>query len=116
MNLVGEYYLLPLSVSVVVLYGITYSLVRAKKITLLFHRRLWNTVLLFSFLVCGISGMLIALRLDLRWNIPETALLSYWHIETGIAMTIVSVFHVLWHWRYFMNMVSPRKTKDQVCE
>lgn len=110
-SLWGEYNLLPLSISIIGLYCLTFVLSRMGKISVLSHRRMWNVVLLMAFIVCGITGILLAVRLDLRWDVPAPALMSFWHVETGIAMTIVSVFHVLWHWKYFANVVSPGRSK-----
>jgi hypothetical protein len=107
----GEYNLIPLSAATIFLYLASLLLSRAKKISLLTHRRIWNVVLLLSFIVCGLTGILIVVRLDLRWDIPYMALISFWHTETGIIMTIVSVFHALWHWKYYLALVIKREEK-----
>jgi len=105
----GEYNLIPLSAAVVLLYLASMLLSKAKRIDSVTHRKIWNVILLLSFLVCGITGIIIAVRLDLRWDIPQMALMSFWHTETGIIMIIVSVFHVLWHWKYFLAMIKGKK-------
>ena len=105
----GEYNLIPLSAAVILLYLASMLLSKAKRINLVTHRRIWNVVLLLSFVVCGITGIIIAVRLDLRWDIPQMALMSFWHTETGIIMTVVSVFHILWHWNYFLAMIKGKK-------
>jgi hypothetical protein len=106
-----DYYLLPLSFTLIALYVSSLTLVRMGSISMPFHRKAWNLTLLLTFVVCGATGLLIAVRLDLKWDVPYMALLSFWHNETGITMTLIAAFHAFAHWRYYAGMLGP-KEKD----
>jgi hypothetical protein len=97
------YYFLQIAGSVLVLYALSYSLVRLGKITIAGHRKLWNLILLVTFLVTGISGLLLAAMLDLGWRFSTSIDFTFWHVEFGIAMTVVALFHMLWHGAYFKS-------------
>lgn len=75
------------------------------------HRRIWNVLLFFSFIAAGLTGILLILRLDLRWDIPFIRDVTFWHVETGLAMTIIALFHLAWHWKYYLSMLRGKKEK-----
>jgi hypothetical protein len=95
------YNFLPLSLVLLIAYGITYLLAGKKIISLVWHRRIWNLVLLFSFLASGLLGIFLVLKINygFNWNWPLNIL--YWHVETGISMVVVSIFHISWHLKYY---------------
>jgi hypothetical protein len=37
--------------------------------------------------------------------------LLYWHVEFGIGMACISIFHILWHLKYFLNLFKTAKKK-----
>lgn len=67
------------------------------------QRRLWNWVLLASFAISGLTGMLMAFVIDSGGRIGHYADVLFWHVELGIAMAVVSLIHILLHLRYFLN-------------
>lgn len=89
------------SVCVVFAYSSTWVLNKRGVVTLMFHRKFWNFVLLFSFLVSGILGLLMAFAIDSGMSLAWYALVLWLHVEFGIVMAIVSIFHLLWHLRYY---------------
>jgi len=105
------YTFLPLVASLVMLYALTWFLAREKVISLLTHRRIWNLLLLASFLVTAFLGLLLVVRLNWGWSPWLPFDMLYWHVESGIVMAVISIFHVAWHWRYFALMVR-RKQKQ----
>ncbi len=86
------------------LYFISYLLTRKGVIRVVDHRKIWNVVLLFSFLVSGLLGVLLVLRISYGIIIPFRFSAVYWHVEAGIVMVVISIFHILWHWRYFKSL------------
>ena len=42
-------------------------------------------------------------RLQLPFTIPIDLL--FWHVEAGMAMTLISLFHMGWHFNYYRNLV-----------
>ncbi|MGV8152423.1 MAG: hypothetical protein ACP5OG_05045 [Candidatus Nanoarchaeia archaeon] len=73
------------------------------------HRKIWNIILLISFLGTGISGIILAIEIEygVDINLPINTL--FLHVETGIVMSFVSVFHIIWHIPYFKSII-PRKS------
>ena len=86
-------------------YTLTWVLVKLKKIKLFTHRRFWNVILLVSFLVCAILGFILALSLDQKMVLGWYREFLWYHVEFGIAMTIVGFFHTLWHIKYYLNIL-----------
>jgi hypothetical protein len=97
------YNVILISIASIVLYLISYILAKTKLITLIIHRRIWNYILLVSGLITLILGFLLTLQADLgiRINLPINMI--FWHVEAGIAMSIIAIIHILWHWRYFIK-------------
>jgi hypothetical protein len=102
--------------SLLILYLISSFLVKAKSITLLTHRRIWNVLLLISFLVSAIFGIMLVLAINFGWFIPIYSFILYWHVEFGSAMAIITIFHIAWHWRYFTCMFQKRKEPSCVAK
>jgi hypothetical protein len=87
------------------LYGLTYVLMRKKIISLQVHRKIWNLVLLIMAVICSLLGLFLMLEIDFRMNIPLPFNMTFWHVEAGAVMGVISVFHILWHWKYFGKML-----------
>jgi len=98
-----EYNLIALFLLSAILYGSTYFLVKMKAITIVGHRKIWNIVLLVSFLISGILGILLVIRINFGWAPSLPFSMLFWHVEAGIVMTVIAVFHMLWHWQYFKS-------------
>jgi len=90
------------------LYFTTLILYRRKVITRIHHRKFWNLMLLLTFLVSCLFGFFLVIQInyDVAMNAYKTLL--YWHVEIGIAMTLVAVVHILWHLTYFKNLVAKK--------
>jgi len=104
-----EYFFIPITLLLVVLYLTSLILSRKKKITTVQHRKIWNFLLLITFLVSGILGILLVLKVSFGIEIPFYSDALFFHVEFGIAMAFISIFHILWHWKYFAKMISKNK-------
>jgi hypothetical protein len=104
-----EYFFIPITLLLVVLYLASLILSRKKKITTVQHRKIWNFLLLITFLVSGILGILLVLKVSFGIEIPFHSDALFFHVEFGIAMTFISIFHILWHWKYFAKMISKNR-------
>jgi hypothetical protein len=80
-------------------YVITSLLVIKKKISRDLHRKIWNTALLISFLVVGVLGILLILRINYGWALFQHFFMLYYHVEAGVAMVVITLLHV--YGRYF---------------
>ena len=103
------YHALPITLSLIVLYFISFILSKLKIISLITHKKIWNVFLLIAFLISGFSGMLLIIRLNSNFVIPWPFNLLFWHVETGIAMFIISLFHIIERRTYFKNMFLKKK-------
>lgn len=104
-----RYNFFPISIATILLYSVTFVLAKMKRIPLVLHRKIWNYVLLISFIVSGVLGLLLTFRISTGINIPLPFNMLFWHVEGGIVMGIISVFHVLWHTRYFVSRCAKLK-------
>lgn len=100
----NTYHLIPISLILVFLYLIGHILSKKGIIRVVNHRKIWNVLLLVTFLISGILGILLILKVNFGIIIPLPFNILFWHVEIGIAMFAISIFHILWHWAYFKNM------------
>jgi len=96
-----KYPFIPITVLLSIAYFVS---LKIKRISLPAQRKFWNFLLLITFLVSAGLGVLLVLNINfgLGWNI-RTAL--FWHVNFGIAMTIISVFHAWWHRKYYFQVI-----------
>lgn len=100
-----NYYFIPIFLILLTFYTVTYFLSKKKKIKLNKHRKIWNILLLMTFLFSGIFGLILAISISLGIRLDFYATLLFWHVEFGISMAIISIFHIGWHWKYYRNLL-----------
>jgi len=85
-------------------YIISLVFVKINKLTLLKQRQFWNVILLITFLISGILGLILAWSIDqkvsIAWYMPALKL----HVKMGIVMAWVAIFHIIWHLWYFKGL------------
>lgn len=99
-----DYNLLLISIIILILYILSFFLSKKEIISKVLHRKIWNILLFISFLGVGISGVILVLRLNYGINLNPGFNLLFIHVETGIVMTVVSIFHIIWHGPYFKTL------------
>ncbi len=99
----GPYHLIPLAFTGLTGYLLTLLLVRAQVISGVLHRKIWNTILLVSFLVSGILGLLLVIRLNYKLEWPFLDPWMKWHVDAGILLSLAGAFHLAWHLRYYLS-------------
>jgi spermidine synthase len=97
------YHVLPIGVTILVIYLFTLYLSFSGFAARLSHRRFWNWILLLSFLVTGLFGLFLALKITYRWEVPFAETIRHWHVETGIAMAFAAIIHLSWHLGYYLR-------------
>jgi len=65
------------------------------------HRKFWNFALLFVFLGCAVLGLLLTININYKLGWSFVKVLLSWHVQLGIAMSVVAFIHTLWHRGYF---------------
>ena len=104
-----NYFFIPIALFLLIIYLITQHLSRRKKIKPSLHRRIWNFLLLITFLVSGIFGIILSIIISYGIRLSFYSDLLFWHVEFGIGMAIISIFHILWHLNYFKKMFKLKK-------
>jgi spermidine synthase len=105
----SPYLIFPLGILALVLYLLTLSLSRLSVIRLATHRKIWNVLLLSTFFVTAILGLILAIQVNYKIKIPYIKQLLTLHVDFGIGMTAIAVFHFLWHWHYFLNLLKKKR-------
>ncbi|MCK4746132.1 MAG: hypothetical protein KAT15_03815, partial [Bacteroidales bacterium] len=100
------YALIPIGLSALLIYGFTYILGRAGLLSLKNHRRIWNTALLICFCTTAILGIILAIQVNYKLDMPVIDKLIVWHVDFGIGMSFIAIFHFSWHWTYYKKMIS----------
>lgn len=110
LRLSSKYNFISLSFVLLIFYFVSNNLVKKKKISKINHQRIWNIFLTLSFLISGLLGLMLVARINYGWFSDWYSAMLYWHVEVGIAMTIVSIFHIVWHWPYYKCMFIKKDT------
>jgi len=97
------YPLFPVAVITILIYLVSWLFSRWGMITKKLHRKLWNTLLLITFLVAGLFGLASVIKVNYKLNLPYYDQILKWHVILGIAMVIISFFHLSWHWKYYFS-------------
>ena len=91
------------------MYLISFILVKTNQWTKVTHRKVWNVALTITFLVSCLLGLLLAIFIHHGYR-PECYItLLKLHVWFGIAMTVIAFFHALWHLNYFKTIFQKRK-------
>ena len=106
------YLLFPIAILSVLLYFLSLILVKFGIIYQSLHRKIWNTVLLSVFLSTVILGLLLAIQVNYKfeWTFVKTALV--WHVNFGIGLSIVAIFHLTWHLNYYLKIFKPNDVTE----
>lgn len=97
------YPLFPVSVITILAYFTTWLFARWGIFNRKSHRKFWNVLLLISFLISGLLGLLSVVKVNYKLEIPGYETLMQWHVSFGIGMVIIAVFHLTWHWKYYFS-------------
>jgi spermidine synthase len=99
----SPYGLIPIGLFLFLLYGISLMFSRLDVLSKAAHRKIWNYALLAVFLGTAVLGLLMAVQVNYKLNVPWTEKVLKWHVNFGIGMSLVGVFHFLWHWSYYFR-------------
>jgi spermidine synthase len=107
------YAIIPIGLSALLLYGFTFLLNRTGFINPSAHRQLWNTALLLTFFATAILGIILAIQVNYKLDMPVVDKLIVWHVNFGIGMSFIAVFHFSWHWSYYRKLITGRNNKQE---
>ncbi len=99
-------------ISLIIVYAMSLVLSKTKMISTVTHKKLWNVILLITFLLSGITGLLLTIQIDnpALISLPQNFL--FLHVEFGVAMALISIFHIIWHWPYYKCIFKLRKNSS----
>lgn len=97
------------SIPVIVGYLGTYILYKTGIIKKKIHVNIWHFIICVAFLISGGAGFLLVLLLDAGISIPINAQLLYWHVELGVTLVIVTIFHFHIYKKGFKAMLGLKK-------
>ncbi len=116
MSIVTDYYISPIAIGFFSIYLLSFLLYKLKVVRVTTHRKIWNVLLMGTFLVTGIFGLLLTIQLQygLPFTMPVNML--FWHVEAGIVMTLISFFHLAWHFKYYARLFRTSRSRVREAE
>jgi hypothetical protein len=111
-----NYHLSLIAIGFLLIYAISFFLYKRKHIKVTAHSKIWNILLMVTFMVTGVFGLLLAIQA--QYGMPFSILFNmlFWHVETGIVMTFVSFFHMAWHFKYYARILGTTRSKLREAE
>jgi spermidine synthase len=70
-------------------------------------------MLLFCFFVAAIIGLFLAIQVNYKIKSRLTDQLMVWHVDFGIGLAMVAIFHFLWHVKYYTDILKFRKKSEE---
>lgn len=107
-----EYSILPIILSVIMFYLITYLVYDNKTIKKRTYKQIWSIVLVISFLFVGISGIILSILADYNLVLPIDFNLLFWHVEFGIIFAVTTILHIHIHWKALQKVLKGTWTSD----
>ncbi|MEA2087653.1 MAG: DUF4405 domain-containing protein [Candidatus Caldatribacteriota bacterium] len=79
------------------------------------ENKFWNVFLLISFIGSAGTGMILVFIRDFDWFKSINFNFLFWHVEFSIVMTLLGIFHALWHLKYYLSIFKKKK-KNDICK
>lgn len=94
-------------------YLFTYSLYRMDLIKKAFHINIWNLIIGLAFLISAGAGFILLIFMELGVKLPFSPQLLYWHVELGITLFLVTIFHFHTYWKSSKTMFMAAKRRSR---
>lgn len=98
------YPLWTITILVILFYALSFGFSKVGLVSRANHRKFWNVLLLITFFVSGLLGLLMVLKVNYKFQIPGYEQLVVLHVDFGIGMVIVAFFHFGWNSRYYLKL------------
>lgn len=105
----SPYHFLSVLIPLLIAYVGMDQLAKHKKIKKLTFYRTWNVLLLITFTVSALLGLLITAKLIYQFHLPYLKPIYILHVDFGVAMSVISLFHVYKHWAYYTKILRSNK-------
>ena len=93
-----SYDIILIGIILILSYFLSYALYKTNKISKKLHTRIWNIIILISFLISFSFGYLETTLIEFGFNLPISPDLIFWHGEIGIIFFLVLLFHLQNNW------------------
>lgn len=111
--MLNSYHILTILFILLAAYSVSYFMVKTKKISLILHKMIWNYLLLINFVLSGLIGLILAFLIDYKYSIVWYRQALWIHVEFGIAMAVVAIFHLIWHFGYYRAILRLDRTDKE---
>jgi hypothetical protein len=91
-------------ITVLLGYLITLTLYKKGLIRKSLYMNIWNLILLLTIVISGLAGFMLLILLDMGISIPISPQLLYWHVEFGMTVAVVAIFHFHIYRKSFKSM------------
>jgi len=105
------YDLIPISIPLIAAYLGSYFLYQKSYIKKSTHIRLWNILILLTFLISVGAGLTLLCLVEYGVALPISQPLLYWHVQFGIALFWIAIFHIHSYWKPSTNKTSKKVGK-----
>lgn len=114
-DIIMIYDFITISLLLVVAYCGSYTLYQKNFIKRTVHLRLWNILILLTFLVSAGAGLTLLSLIEYGLALPVSQSFLYWHVEFGITMFWIALFHMHSYWKPSKgkNSQNPSKIKEK---
>ena len=103
------YPLWTITILVILFYSLSFAFSKIGLVSRVNHRKFWNVLLLVTFLVTGLIGLLMVVKINYKQEWPFYDQLVGYHVDFGIGMAIIGIFHFWWHLRYYLKLFKTGK-------
>lgn len=107
--MLNSYHFISIIFFTLLFYLFSFILVKKGKLKLMTHCRLWNYILLISFLISGFLGLVLTFFIENKLSVTWYREILWLHVESGVVMALLSIIHIIWHWRYFFRRCPQKK-------
>ncbi len=94
-------------------YLLTYALYRMNLIKKALHINIWNLIIGSTFLISAGAGFILLLLMEFGVALPISPQLLYWHVEVGISLVLVTLFHIHTYWKSSKTMFVSIKKRSE---
>lgn len=108
------YPLLPISILVILFYSLSFAFLRIGLVSKANHWKFWNVLLLIAFLTTGLIGLLMAVKINYKFEVSFYEQLVRYHVSFGIGMAVIGFFHFWWHLSYYLRLFKVERTKKSI--
>jgi small-conductance mechanosensitive channel len=92
------YDLLTISIILIIVYMGSYIFYHKDYIKKSTHIRLWNILILITFLISAGAGLVLLGLVEYGIALSISQELLYWHVQFAIAMFWIAIFHIHSYW------------------